>query len=132
MAHRVGAPAVQEEVIRTLDARVQPFVRQFLDHLARHGIRAHVTSARRSSAKQAELYRKSQLPGARFPAAPPGTSTHERGLAFDVVFNSIVPPRKPPYPWPYDVVGQLWESLGFTWGGRFDDAIHFDFRRRTR
>jgi hypothetical protein len=27
--------------------------------------------------------------------------------------------------WPY--LGQIWKSLGGTWGGTFDDPNHFDF-----
>lgn len=117
-------------MIRTLDARVQPFVRDFLAHLAKQGIRSHITSARRSPTKQAQLYRAAKAGKSRFPAAPPGKSTHATGLAFDVVFNGLSPPADPPYPWPYDAVGRLWESMGLTWGGRFRDPIHFDFRRR--
>jgi len=43
------------------------------------------------------------------------------GLAFDMVVTPMTA-LKP--------LGELWERLGFTWGGRFNDPIHFDFRLR--
>ena len=45
---------------------------------------------------------------------------HDQGFAFDVHMDPPV----------YEQAGRAWESLGFTWGGRFSDPIHFDFRRR--
>ena len=30
-------------------------------------------------------------------------------------------------PEAYELAGEIWERLGFRWGGRFDDEIHFDF-----
>lgn len=106
---------------------------QFLRALAANGIKAAVTSTRRDPRKQASLYANFKRCGCSncahrpgqpgcFPAAAPGTSTHQKGIAFDL---SITPD------WGYDLAGRLWESWGFTWGGRFNDRIHFDFRRRT-
>ena len=48
------------------------------------GKTVEVTSAVRDSAKQAELYQAYVSGKSRFPAAPPGTSKHERGLAVDI------------------------------------------------
>src|SRR4029077_10728327 len=101
----------------------------FLDALARAGIRATVTSTRRDPAQQKKLwdcYRRtgcsdcSKRPGQPgcFPAAAPGQSTHALGAAFDLHLDPPV----------YEDVGRVWEALGFTWGGRFADPIHFDFR----
>jgi hypothetical protein len=42
----------------------------------------------------------------------------------------VTPGKQPPYPWQYQLAGEIWEALGFTWGGRFSDPIHFDFRPR--
>jgi hypothetical protein len=108
-------------------------VAAFLRALAAAGIKAAVTSTRRDPRKQAALYANYKRCGCSscktrpgrpdcFPAAKPGESTHEKGLAFDL---QLTPPHA------YDWAGALWESWGFTWGGRFDDPIHFDFRRRT-
>ena len=106
--------------LRTLDARARPIAEAFLRALAEAGVKALVTSARRDPAKQAELYADYLAGRSRFPAAPPGKSTHGVGMAFDV---KLEPPV-------YDEAGAVWEQAGFTWGGRFrpTDPIHFDFR----
>ena len=115
--------------LRTLDSRVRPIAQEFIAALARAGFTVTLTSTRRDPAEQKKLYdcyvrtgcsncRKG--PGC-FPAAAPGTSTHALGAAFDLHLD---PPD-------YDTAGQVWEALGFTWGGRFSDPIHFDFRPFT-
>lgn len=104
--------------LRTLDRRAYPIAAEFLRILAAYGIKATVTSARRDPAKQAQLYRDYLAGRSKFPAAPPGKSTHGLGLAFDLHLDPPV----------YEAAGLLWESAGFTWGGRFSDPIHFDFR----
>jgi len=48
-----------------------------------------VTSGRRSFADQSRLYKRFLAGQSRFPAAPPGRSAHEHGLAWD----SVVEPR---------------------------------------
>lgn len=112
--------------VRSLDARVQPFVSAFLRKLAEFGIKAELTSTRRDLNEQKRLWDCYQRTGCAncrrgpgcFPAAPPGQSVHALGFAFDL---RLTPPV-------YSQVGAFWESLGFTWGGRFSDPIHFDFR----
>lgn len=76
-----------------------------------------VTSMRRSREQQRRLYDDYLAGRSKYPAAPPGTSAHELGLAFD----AVVHPRE----WQ-DAYGELWEAIGGTWGGRrFNDPIHF-------
>lgn len=115
--------------VRSLDRRAAPIAKAFLQFLAVNGIRATVTSTRRDPAQQAKLYscfRRvgcsdcSKRPGQAgcYPAAPPGQSTHALGFAFDLHLDPPV----------YTAAGQAWEAAGFTWGGRFGDRIHFDFR----
>lgn len=77
---------------------------------------AKVSSVRRSRAEQSRLYRRYLAGLARFPAAPPGKSKHERGLAFDIVAQ----------PETLKWAGAVWESWGGRWGGRFHDEIHFE------
>lgn len=84
------------------------------------GYRVTVTSVRRDRDKQRELWERCMAGASRFPAAFPGSSPHELGIAFDL---SLDPPQ-------YEGPGRLWERLGFRWGGRFRDAIHFDFYPR--
>lgn len=118
--------------LRTLDSRVKPIAQEFIRQLAARGMKPVVTSTRRDPATQARLYgcfRRvgcsdcTKRPGQKgcYPAAAPGKSTHAVGAAFDVHL---------PNPAHYAAAGQLWESMGFTWGGRFGDRIHFDVRPR--
>lgn len=76
------------------------------------GFSARVTSAYRSSKKQAQLYQR-YLQGLQpYPVAPPGTSDHEKGLAIDVV--STNPPE----------LVRLLTSVGLFWAGE-SDPVHF-------
>src|SRR6267143_3492036 len=75
-----------------------------------------VTSTLRSRADQARLYAAFLRGESRYPAAPPGYSRHEYGLAFDYVAEPLILER----------LGTLWESVGGTWGGRVGDPIHFE------
>jgi len=115
--------------LRTLDPRVAPIAQSFLALLARVGFKVTLTSTRRDPAQQARLYACFQKTGCSdcskrpgqpgcYPAAAPGQSTHALGAAFDIQLD-------PPL---YEVAGRVWEAAGFTWGGRFGDDIHFDFR----
>ena len=74
-----------------------------------------VTSARRSRAEQTRLYRRSLQGLQAFYVAPPGTSAHEYGWAFDLVVT----------PWQaLSDVGGTWKD----WGGGWDrsDPVHFE------
>ena len=77
-----------------------------------------VTSTLRSTAEQTRLYRRFQSGLQTLPVAPPGTSAHEFGYAFDMLVS------------PYDAlsdVGDYWKSMGGVWGGEFNDPVHFEF-----
>lgn len=80
------------------------------------GVRSlRITSVRRSRASQAALYRRYLEGRAQFPAAPPGKSKHEYGLAWDMVTV------------PYSALhslGALWKELGGRWFP--SDEIHFE------
>lgn len=94
--------------------------KRYLQAVARangHGL--VITSERRSRKTQRDLYRDYLAGRSRYPAAPPGTSAHELGLAFD----AVVEPRS----WQ-TAYGELWERMGGRWGGRFNDPIHFELR----
>lgn len=80
---------------------------------------AVVTSVRRDATKQAQLYNRYITGKSAYPAAAPGTSKHERGLAFDLGGLSASQLRQ---------LGEIWESWGGRWGGRFShsDPIHFE------
>ena len=82
-----------------------------------------VTSARRSSAKQARLYDRYRRGESPIPAAPPGGSLHEYGLAFDLARIGIDPLTDPLLNW----LGRVWEHYGGRHGGD-RDPVHFQPR----
>jgi len=82
-----------------------------------------VTSGFRSSSKQAELYAKWRSGESAIPAAPPGGSLHEYGLAFDLARIGKNPLTDPLLAW----LGAVWESWGGRWGGQ-RDPVHFQPR----
>lgn len=111
--------ALSNNSLRTLQPWLVPYA-EWLRWAAPYAgaRRIRVTSVRRSRAKQALLYRRYLAGRSRFPAAPPGRSLHEYGLAFDMVTE----PRS-----ALGILGSWWRQLGGTYGGR-RDPIHFDAR----
>lgn len=107
--------------LRTLDPRVAPFAQAFVRALS-HFATVTITSARRDLADQQRIYARAQAGLSKYPAAKPGSSPHQIGIAFDLHLD-------PPI---YEAAGRVWEAFGFRWGGRFSDAdpIHFDFHPR--
>lgn len=96
---------------------MRPYADSLIEIARANGYAVVVTSARRSTSKQRQLYRRWQQGLSPYPVARPGTSTHELGIAFDL----DVRPRD-----GLARLGRLWESWGGRWGGRFNDPIHFD------
>lgn len=82
-----------------------------------------VTSSRRSAAKQQRLYDRWRRGESNIPAAPPGRSLHEFGLAFDLARIGKDPLTDPLLNW----LGQVWEYYGGRHGGR-RDPVHFQPR----
>lgn len=86
MRHRSDS-AGNEILSRARLAGVHPQVRDAanfaLDIADYYGVPVTLTSGRRTYAEQDALYRRYLAGGSRFPAAPPGTSAHEKGMAFD-------------------------------------------------
>jgi hypothetical protein len=102
----------------SLESWLQPAAVQLFNIAAAAGLSPKVSSARRSHAQQALLYRRFLAGQSRFPAAPPGNSMHELGLAFDLWVNDES---------QLSDLGQVWEgSMGGIWGGHFRDPIHFE------
>jgi len=82
-----------------------------------------VTSARRSFSQQVKLYYRWQKGLSKIPAAPPGKSLHQAGLAFDMAQMGIDPLGDPLLAW----LGKWWEYYGGRWGGE-RDPVHFQVR----
>lgn len=94
-----------------------PYATRLVNIAAAAGLSPRVSSARRSHAQQALLYRRFLAGQSRFPAAPPGHSSHELGLAFDLWVNDES---------QLSDLGTVWEQMGGIWGGHFKDPIHFE------
>lgn len=91
---------------------------RFADALARNfRVPYTVTSTTRTTSQQARLYQAWLDRGKTgLPAAPPGTSTHEYGLAVDVV---------PKDPRDLPILVEILKCAGFVWATE-RDRVHFD------
>ncbi len=79
-----------------------------------------VTSVLRTATMQRKLYRR-YLAGKSggLPAAPPGQSLHQYGLAFDMVTTPYSAAAQ-------SALGALWIRMGGRWGA--SDPVHFEAR----
>lgn len=102
--------------LKGLDPTVQAYGEFLLMAAQQAGANPRVTSGLRTFAQQAKLYVKYLAGLSPYPAAPPGSSMHEVGRAFDVATANDA------YWLP--VMGAVWKS----WGGRWyaSDPIHFE------
>lgn len=121
------------DLLETLDPRFRPYAERFILHLRNHGYSVFVTSTYRSNKVQRGLYRDYLAGRRKLPAAPPGQSSHQRGLAFDALVNDYNPdlPLSSPTAAGQRLAGAIWERLGGRWGGRFShppDPVHFEAR----
>jgi hypothetical protein len=97
---------------------LQPFARELVRAAGAAGLMPRVTSTLRSTAEQTRLYRRYQSGLQSLPVAPPGTSAHEFGWAFDMIVT--------PMEYISDV-GAYWTGMGGKWGGQFNDPVHFEY-----
>jgi len=104
-----------------LRASVRPIARAFLAEAARRGLAPRVESVRRSRELQKRLYARYLAGKWPYPVAKPGTSFHEKGLAFDLSSDLGTPGLQR--------LGALAKAFGIRWGGDFHtpDPIHFQF-----
>lgn len=107
--------------LRDLDPRVAPYARYLYAIGKYYEPLLVVTSARRSYFKQKKLYDAWIRGESRIPAAPPGTSLHGMGVAFDLATIGRDPFDDPLLTW----LGSVWRSWGGRYGG-IDDPVHFD------
>jgi len=109
--------------LNTLDRRLVPWAKYLYQLGKQYDGRLVVTSSLRSSSKQARLYQAYLSGESKIPAAPPGRSLHEHGLAFDLARLGEDPLADPLLAW----LGAVWESWGGKWGG-IRDPVHFQPR----
>lgn len=98
-----------------LDPALRPLARQLLDDVQELRLDCQVTSTFRSTAEQRSLYRDFLAGKRSLPVAPPGTSLHEYGLAFDLLCPTLDLQR---------AVGSVAPEYGLKWGGEAD-PVHF-------
>lgn len=105
--------------IWSLDPRVRPYFQWLRDVAQDLGLDPRITSTRRSREEQANLYSAYLAGRSRFPAARPGSSLHELGLAMDMVTRDNA------------YLGQVWSHyLGGFWSP--NDSVHYDVRHWLR
>lgn len=114
--------------VEDLRPEVQEMALQFLQECARRGLLLRITSTLRTFDEQRSLYAQGRTaPGPVVTAAPPGYSYHNFGLAFDVCQIGHDPfPESEGF---WDRLGDIGESLGLAWGGRWKhpDRPHFEW-----
>lgn len=104
-------------LLDTLDPILKGAAQQLFDVAVLAGVNPRVTSAFRTYAKQKSLYEAYIQGRSKYPAAPPGRSAHEYGLAFDMVVDGASNQVD---------CGILWNSWGGDYGGE-EDPIHFQY-----
>lgn len=109
--------------LRTLQPGLVPWARWIYAAGKNQSAKLVVTSALRSSAKQAKLRSAWERGLSKIPANRPGTSLHEFGLAFDMAQIGVDPFEDDLLPW----LGYWWEHYGGRWGG-VKDPVHFQIR----
>jgi len=91
-------------------------VREWLSALRSNGVQYRVTSTKRTWDEQAVLYQRFLDGLSTLPAAPPGKSKHQLGLAIDVVFD---------VPGDLEIAVQSAGVHLLRWAG-LGDRVHFD------
>jgi len=106
--------------LRTLQPALVPWAKWLYAVGKYYDGRLVVTSAFRSPAKQQELYCRWLSGRSPFPAAPPGKSLHNYGLAFDLARLGVDPKTDPLLVY----LASVWRSVGGSVGGS-KDPVHF-------
>lgn len=96
--------------------QLQPYAQALVNLAGRAGIMPRVTSTLRTYSQQQRLYSAFTRGETKYPVAPPGTSAHEYGYAFDMVAGSSSDMAD---------LGQVWQSWGGIWHAA--DEVHFEY-----
>lgn len=95
---------------------LRPYADALVLLAGRARVAPRVTSTLRTYSQQQRLYRSFVRGETRYPVAPPGTSAHEYGYAFDMVVDSQENLHD---------LGQVWRSWGGVWNP--SDEVHFEY-----
>lgn len=101
----------ERAILEGLAPGFRPYVEALLELMRQVGWKPQLTSGRRSRRAQEALIRAGKTTATR--------SLHLAGIAVDIAGLTPAQQRE---------AGELWESWGGRWGGRFrsKDPIHFD------
>lgn len=120
-------------LLETLSPEVKSRFIQFINAVNLRGYKVIITSAKRTYERQLSLY-NAQKNNTTLKAAPPGHSTHEKGLSIDI--NLITPSgtqltsKSNQVAWLSTGIPQLATILGIKWGGNAFvgnyDPVHFE------
>jgi len=98
-----------------LDERLRPHADATVGYAEKAGLHPVIISVRRRFDEQAKLYSDYRAGLSKWPAAPPGESAHQYGVAFDVVV-----PAEEQAAWNYI-------RRGFGWRVSDGDPPHAEF-----
>jgi peptidoglycan LD-endopeptidase CwlK len=118
-----------ERNIKTLNQKVQPLARKLIETAVAQGINVKVIAGLRTYAEQDALYAQGRTkPGQIVTKAKGGQSNHNFGVALDVGIFTVDGKKYLGESPDYAKVGVIGESLGLSWGGRwnFVDEPHFE------
>src|SRR5260370_2413634 len=108
--------------LRALAPHTRPKVSAWLASLRDAGVQGQITSTRRSRLEQTRLWKRFVSGQSILPAAPPGRSKHELGLAIDIVF-----PTDEGVATALDAA----EELGLRWAGPYQ-PVHFEAQEQPQ
>jgi len=117
--------------IATLHFELQPLACRLIEEALERGISIKVISGLRSYEEQNELYAQGRTkPGKIVTQAKGGQSWHNFGTAFDIGVFSADGKTYYGESKHYKTCGEIGESLGLEWGGRwkFVDEPHFQLK----
>lgn len=102
--------------LNALIPELQEPAKQLVILAGRAGVQPKVTSTLRSHTQQTKLYNAYLRGETQYPVAPPGTSAHEFGYAFDMICDTKENLHD---------LGSVWVS----WGGKWNNAdeVHFEY-----
>jgi hypothetical protein len=104
----------------SLDALIPELIqpaKALVELAGRAGVLPQVTSTLRSHAEQERLYRRFRQGLNPYPVAPPGSSAHEYGYAFDMIVQGEQNQSD---------LGLVWQQWGGVYGG-VGDPVHFEY-----